>query len=89
MSAMGPLALGGRACVKECLATLLATLSLHASLCVILAVLRFKSFVGLSLEALDARAGDLMGKPLGQTALMMALCVERSSVLFAGLMLLA
>ena len=74
-------------------------LSLHSSLCVILlkirialvmmAVLRFKSFVGVSLKALAARAGDLMWNPFGQTALMKALCVVRSSVLFAGLMLVA
>ena len=51
-----------RACVKECLATLLATLSLHASLCVILAVLRFKSFVGGVAEGSGRKGGRSHGE---------------------------
>ena len=74
--------------LTECFAIWLAILSLHSLLCVILlkirmafvmmAVLRSKSFVGMSLKASAAWAGDLMGKPLGQTALVMALWVVRS-----------
>ena len=54
-----------------------------------MAVLKSKSFVEISPNALAARAVERMGEPFGHTALTIALCVERNSVLFAGLMLLS